>query len=96
MCSTDNALITLEKYIEGENLEATISDGILDLKTACRYAYQICNALSGLHAQNVIHRDIKPANIIIGNDANAYLIDLSIARMQNAESDLDTESLGTA
>lgn len=96
VCSTDDALITLEKYIEGENLEDTISDGILDLKTACRYAYQICNALSGLHAQNVIHRDIKPANIIIGNDKNAYLIDLSIARMQNAESDLDTESLGTA
>lgn len=95
VCSTEEHVITLEEYIEGESLEEIISQGILDIKTACRYAYQICNALNGLHGINVIHRDIKPSNIIVGDDGNAYLIDLSIARIQNSEADSDTESLGT-
>lgn len=97
VCSTEKNLITLEEYIDGESLEEKLSEnGTLDLKTACKYAYQICNALNGLHERSVIHRDIKPSNIIIGNDDNAYLIDMSIARTQNSESDSDTESLGTA
>lgn len=94
VCSTEEHLITLEEYIEGECLEDIIADGILDVKTACTYAFQLCNALIELHERKVIHRDIKPSNIIIGNN-EAYLIDLSIARMQNSESDSDTESLGT-
>lgn len=94
VCSTEEHLITLEEYIDGECLEDIIADGILDVKTACTYACQICNALIELHERKVIHRDIKPSNIIIGNN-EAYLIDLSIARMQNSESDSDTESLGT-
>lgn len=95
VCSTEKHLITLEEYIEGECLENVISEGIIDVKTACTYAYQLCNALIGLHERKVIHRDIKPSNIVMGNDGEAYLIDLSIARIQNSESDSDTESLGT-
>lgn len=96
VCSTDDYLLTLEEYIDGESLEEVISDGIIDVKTACTYAYQLCNALIALHKRKVIHRDIKPSNIIIGDDGEAYLIDLGIARMQNSESDSDTQSLGTA
>ena len=95
VCSAEDYVVTLEEYIDGECLENIIADGIIDVKTACTYAYQLCNALIELHERKVIHRDIKPSNIIIGNDGEAYLIDLSIARMQNSEADSDTESLGT-
>lgn len=96
VCSTENSLITIEEFIEGENLSDIIQNKTLDMKTAIRYTYQICNALNGLHEKNVVHRDIKPANIIIGNDGSAYLIDLGIARIINHSEDSDTQSLGTA
>lgn len=92
--SENEYVITLEEYIDGKSLEDIISEGRLDLKTACRYTYQLCNALNALHERKIIHRDIKPSNIVIGNDNKAYLIDLSIARIQT-QSDHDTQTLGT-
>lgn len=95
VCSTEDYLITIEEFIEGENLSNIISEKRLSKKLACKYAYQICNALIGLHERGIVHRDIKPENIIISDDSNAYLIDLSIARMINCSNKIDTQSLGT-
>lgn len=95
VCSTEDYLITIEEFIEGENLSNIISEKRLSKKLACKYACQICNALIGLHERGIVHRDIKPENIIISNDSNAYLIDLSIARMINSSNKKDTQSLGT-
>ena len=45
-----------------------------------RLAFQICDALSYLHARQVIHKDLKPANILVThNGRNVKLIDFGLA-----------------
>lgn len=95
VCSDENYLIVLEKFIVGKSLLKLIDIGSINSKQACRYAYQICDALSFLHNNGIIHRDIKPSNIIIDNNGNAVLLDLSIARMISEKEEKDTATLGT-
>lgn len=95
VCTDDNGLIVLEEYIEGKSLLQIIEEGPLSIKTACRYAYSICNALNGLHSLGIVHRDIKPSNIIIDENNEAVLIDLGIARLVSVNGEKDTQELGT-
>lgn len=95
ICADDKGITVLEEYIEGKRLSDILSnDKILDKKTVCKYAVQLCDALIFLHSVGIIHRDIKPSNVIIKSDETAVLIDLSIARFIN-EKESDTQSLGT-
>lgn len=94
VCSDDAKLVVLEEFIDGTNLAKKLEQGTIPQKEACKYTLQICKALNQLHALGIIHRDIKPSNIIITNDDNAVLIDLSIARLVSV-SDADTDNLGT-
>lgn len=95
VCSDEDALIVLEEFIEGKSLLEILDGGRLPVKTACRYACDICDALANLHSLGIVHRDIKPSNIIINKDNHAVLIDLSIARVASAMDEKDTHSLGT-
>lgn len=95
VCTDDNGLIVLEEYIEGKSLLQIIENGPLPIKTACRYAYNICNALNGLHSLGIVHRDIKPSNIIVNKNNEAVLIDLGIARLVSSNGEKDTQELGT-
>lgn len=95
VCSDEENLIVLEEYIEGKSLLQLIQEGPIPQKIACRYAYQICNALTGLHNLGIVHRDIKPSNIIINSNDEAVLIDLGIARMVSTNGEKDTQELGT-
>lgn len=95
VCSDEYYLIVLEKFIVGKSLLKLIDNGAMSVKEACRYAYQICDALSFLHKNGIIHRDIKPSNVIIDNSGNAVLIDLGIARMVSQKEEKDTATLGT-
>lgn len=95
VCSDDDSLIVLEEFIEGKSLLTILEEETLSAKTACKYAYQICNALIGLHNLGIIHRDIKPSNIIINKDDEAILIDMGIARLISSSGEKDTCELGT-
>ncbi len=95
VCSDDDSLIVLEEFIEGKSLLTILEEETLSAKTACKYAYQICNALIGLHNLGIIHRDIKPSNIIINKDGEAILIDMGIARLISSNGEKDTCELGT-
>lgn len=94
VCADDSGITVLEEYIEGKRLSDILAGNVLDKKSACKYAMQICDALIFLHSVGIIHRDIKPSNIIIKEDGTAVLIDLSIARFIN-EQESDTQALGT-
>lgn len=89
-----DAIIVLEKYVEGKTLSEILEKGKLDKKTVCHIAVQICDALIYLHSIGIIHRDIKPENIVLKENGTAVLIDFSIARLLN-EREKDTQQLGT-
>lgn len=95
VCSDDEGVIVLEDYVDGRNLQEIIDTEKISKKVACKWTYQICNALIELHEMGIVHRDIKPANIIINRQDDAVLIDLSIARKISASGKGDTENLGT-
>ena len=94
VCWDSSGITVLEEYIRGERLDRILEDGPLGRKLACRYACQLCDALTFLHSKKIIHRDIKPSNIIITPELTAVLIDLSIAKTENPHSG-DTRALGT-
>ncbi|MFG3341636.1 serine/threonine-protein kinase [Glycomyces sp. NPDC048151] len=67
------------EYIEGEPLNAVLTEGPLPPGEVMRLCAEIADALATAHDAGVIHRDIKPANIIVGADTHPRLVDFGIA-----------------
>jgi len=52
----------------------------LPLRDALKIAGRLCDALTYMHAQEVVHRDLKPQNIMICNDGTIRVMDFGIAK----------------
>ena len=75
-----NRCIIME-YIDGQNLDDRIrSFGCLPLSEAVFVFQAVVDALSYMHANNVIHRDIKSNNIKISSTGQVKLLDFGIAK----------------
>src|SRR3989449_836008 len=70
----------VEEHLEGETLAERYKDKPADATTASRHILQLLEALSYLHARNVIHRDVKPKNIVLDPRREVVLIDFGAAR----------------
>ena len=70
----------VEERLEGPTLAERYENQPADEKTARRYLLQLLEALSYLHARNVIHRDVKPKNIILDARREVVLIDFGAAK----------------
>lgn len=67
------------EWIDGEPLDSFIGRGV-PREERLRLALQICDALSYVHAHQIVHRDIKPSNILVSrNGRNVKLIDFSLS-----------------
>mmetsp|Transcript_11011 Transcript_11011/g.19923 ORF Transcript_11011/g.19923 Transcript_11011/m.19923 type:complete len:651 (+) Transcript_11011:48-2000(+) len=74
------------EYVE-RNLLEVLEDNPqgLEPNLVRTYIYQLCEALSWCHGQDVIHRDIKPENLLIDTQkATLKLCDFGFARVSNA------------
>lgn len=67
--------IILEYACFGELYKKLRKAGRLDDRTTATYMYQIADALTYLHAKQVIHRDIKPENLLLGAFGEIKLAD---------------------
>lgn len=68
------------EHIDGETLEACISQGRLTSEQAHKVASQLAEALDYMHSKQILHRDLKPANIMLTfNGHNTKLIDFSLS-----------------
>lgn len=94
---TEDGLLIIEEYIEGELLADYISKQKLTENGCLNLAEQMCEALKILHSHQppIIHRDIKPSNMIISSKGMLKLIDFDSSRLYKAEMDTDTRLLGT-
>jgi serine/threonine-protein kinase len=74
------------EFVEGVNVRVLVEQkGRLSLAEAVSYTLQVAEALAHAAQRNVVHRDIKPSNILITADGRSKLIDMGLARLQNAD-----------
>ncbi len=86
--TSDGHLFFVMEYLEGTNL----ADLLLQQKAndpgrppfppgqVLEIACQVCDALTGAHAQGILHRDIKPANLLMDSNGHIKLVDFGLAR----------------
>lgn len=74
------------EFIEGANLRDLVqTNGPFSLADALRYMLQIADALMHAWQRDVVHRDIKPSNILVTPEGQAKLVDMGLARVEQAD-----------
>src|ERR1700679_2620924 len=77
---SENQLILLMEYLEGQTLESLWSAGRLPLDTGIGYIKQILSALAYAHEQGVVHRDVTPANVMVTTGDHVKLSDFGLSK----------------
>ncbi|MCA9092557.1 MAG: protein kinase, partial [Planctomycetaceae bacterium] len=73
------------EYVEGQDLERIVrQQGPLPLKPALEAILQAARGLEFAHAQGIIHRDIKPANLFRDINGIVKILDMGLARFDDA------------
>lgn len=71
------------EWLEGEDVEQTLSRGRMSLEQALTLGRRIAEALGAAHARGVVHRDLKPANVFLidSRPDQPKLLDFGIAKL---------------
>ena len=77
---SENQLILLMEYLEGQTLESMFSAGRLALDTGVGYIKQVLLALGYAHQHGVVHRDVTPANVLVLADGQVKLTDFGLSK----------------
>ena len=73
------------EYVEGMDLSALVKkNGPLPIAQAIACLLQAARGLEFAHEQGVIHRDIKPANLLFDNKGTVKILDMGLARIEEA------------
>ncbi|MBS0208372.1 MAG: protein kinase [Planctomycetes bacterium] len=73
------------EYVEGKDLSATVKErGPLPVDEAMNYILQGARGLAYAHAEGVVHRDIKPANLLVDKKGVVKILDMGLARFEDA------------
>ena len=80
----EEQLYFVMRYLAGGTLAELIHDGRLSLRELMPVLERMAEALDGAHGTGLVHRDVKPANILFDREANAYLSDFGVAKVNEA------------
>jgi serine/threonine protein kinase/Leucine-rich repeat (LRR) protein len=73
------------EYVEGRDLSALVKQcGPLAVSLAVECVLQAAKGLQYAHNQNVIHRDIKPSNLLLDKNGTVKILDMGLARLDDA------------
>ncbi len=74
------------EFIDGQSLDARISEGPLPCKAAARYVRILARAVHYAHKNGILHRDLKPTNILIDADDEPHITDFGLAKRLGPDS----------
>ena len=81
------------EFIDGENLAQRLrTGGIMPPRQAVHIATQVLHGLEAIHRAGIIHRDISPENIMITPDNTVKIIDLGVAKLDEADTGSQTRT----
>lgn len=73
------------EYVEGQDLHVLVKEhGTLSVPRAVDYMVQAARGLEYAHSQGVIHRDIKPHNLLLDKTGTVKILDMGLARIEEA------------
>jgi formylglycine-generating enzyme required for sulfatase activity/serine/threonine protein kinase len=73
------------EYVEGRDLAAIVKEhGPLPVRQAVECVVQAARGLQYAHEQGIIHRDIKPGNLLLDKKGVVKILDMGLARMDQA------------
>jgi WD40 repeat protein/serine/threonine protein kinase len=76
------------EYVEGRDLAAIVKDhGPMPVRHAVDCILQAARGLQYAHEQGIVHRDIKPANLLLDKKGVVKILDMGLARMDQAAQD---------
>jgi len=77
------------EYVEGRDLSALVKErGPLPIEQGVDYVVQAARGLAYAHSEGVIHRDIKPANLLLDKKGTVKILDMGLARFEDASDGL--------
>ncbi|MHC4136773.1 MAG: serine/threonine-protein kinase [Planctomycetota bacterium] len=73
------------EYVEGKSLRQLLTDlGTIPETLLREIALQTAAGLAAIHAHGIVHRDLKPENVLITDDHEIRIMDLGVAKLQEA------------
>jgi tetratricopeptide (TPR) repeat protein len=73
------------EYVEGKSLRQLLLDlGTIPETLLREIALQTAAGLAAIHEAGVVHRDLKPENVLITDDHEIRIMDLGVAKLQEA------------
>ena len=74
------------EYVDGTDLANHVKKaGPLPVDKALNYVVQAARGLEHAHKLGIVHRDIKPANLLLDKQGTVKILDMGLARIQEAE-----------
>lgn len=73
------------ELVDGHDLHAWVKEqGPLPVAQAVDYVLQAATGLEYAHRQGIVHRDIKPRNLILDTKGTVKILDMGLARIEDA------------
>jgi serine/threonine protein kinase len=82
------------EYVAGKDLAHLLAqENILSISQALNYVLQAAKGLAYAHENGVVHRDIKPANLLLDEKGTIKILDMGLARLNDAAAHAAKEGL---